>query len=56
MSKSKSAGGGNTKSGRNREFCLRYLNEGRREINKRRKIVRHLKRHPADGQAREWLA
>ena len=52
---SKSAGGGNNKSGRNAAFCLRYRNEGRREINKMKRVKRHLRRFVNDYQSRDWV-
>lgn len=36
--------------------CVRYRSERRWERNKLRSVRRHLKRLPADAQAREWLA
>ncbi len=38
----------NRKWGRNKKFCERYRIEGRRERNKARKAIRHLKNHPLD--------
>ena len=38
----------NRKHGRNRKFCERYRAENRRERNKRKKQIRHLKKHPND--------
>lgn len=44
-------GKNNRKIGRNAAKCARYSAEGRREKNKARKILRHLKRHPNDMNA-----
>ena len=53
MAKAKS--GGSRKTGRNQQFCANYKTVGRREVNKRRKIERHLKSHPSDRQAKRAL-
>lgn len=34
----------------NKIFCANYKRAGQREINKARKIARHLKKHPNDVQ------
>lgn len=39
---------GTRKYGRNLNSCAEYLREHRREKNKIRKIIRHLKAHPHD--------
>ncbi len=39
------------KVGRNIKKCQVYLITGRREINKERKAIRHLRKHPNDLQA-----
>ena len=36
------------KIGRNKAGCLKYRTEGRREKNKARRAVRHIKAHPND--------
>ena len=41
----------NRKWGRNENCCARYRAEGRQEKNRRRRILRHLKRYPNDRQA-----
>lgn len=53
----KQAGGkkGGKKYGNNQAFCLRYRNEGRRKINKKRKLESHLRRYPEDSQTRRTL-
>lgn len=45
----------NRKFGNNIAFCTRYRNEGRRGINKKRKLQRHLKNFPEDAQAQRAL-
>ncbi len=52
----KRKGKSNRKHGNNLNFCLRYRNERRRERNKKRKLVRHLKAYPNDRQAAKALA
>ena len=44
------AGGKNKKHGRNNTYCKVYLLQGRREINKKKKLRRHIKNHPNDLQ------
>ena len=44
------------KGGRNRRWCEVYRKIGRREVNKVKKIRRHLKRFPNDGVAERALA
>jgi hypothetical protein len=39
------------KGGQNKEFCKRYRSAGRREVNKLKKLIRHLNRQPEDGCA-----
>ena len=39
----KKVGGGGRKHGRDEKKCQQYKSEGRREINKQRKIRKHLK-------------
>jgi len=46
----------NRKHGRNAVYCTRYRNEGRGLRNKKRKIRRHIKRHPGDASAVKALA
>lgn len=36
------------KYGRNKKWCEAYRASGRQERNRRRRILRHLKRYPAD--------
>ena len=48
-----SGGKNNRKYGRNSAFCKMYKDRGTREINKKRKMRRHLKRFPEDTQAIE---
>ena len=43
------------KQGRNTKYCDQYRKEGRRERNKRRKLMRHLKRFPNDRTAQSAL-
>jgi hypothetical protein len=38
----------NRKHGRNKKVCEQYRREGRQEKNRKRRIRRHLKRHPDD--------
>ena len=42
---------GNSKFGRNKIWCERYRNEGRREKNKLRKLLTRLNHHPNDRAA-----
>jgi len=52
MSKAKAKGGKKgRKIGRNKNFCDMYKLQGRREKNKKKRKIRHLKRHPNDLQA-----
>ena len=44
------------KGGRNRKSCEAYRKAGTREINKRKKLERRIKRFPNDKGAREALA
>lgn len=44
------------KGGRNREWCRAYRARGQREINKVRKMKKHLKRFPNDGVTERALA
>lgn len=44
------------KGGRNRKWCETYRLVGQREVNKLRKIRRHIKRFPDDGVAKQALA
>ncbi len=48
--------GGEAKKGRNKVKCTRYKTEGRREINARRRLRRHIKRHPGDAAAIAYLS
>lgn len=48
MTKQTSAGGKASKKGRNKKFCEVYRLEGRREKNKKKKLLRHIKKHPND--------
>ena len=41
------------KIGRNKKWCEAYTRAGRREINKRRRLRRHLRRLPNDAVAME---
>ena len=41
--------------GRNKKFCEMYKKTGRRMINKKKKLVRHMKRFPNDKQALKVL-
>lgn len=41
----------NRKWGRNEAFCARYRKEGRQELNRVRRLERHLKKYPNDKQA-----
>lgn len=45
----------NRKLGNNQAVCTQYRAEGRQEINRLRRIERHLKRHPEDAAARAAL-
>lgn len=45
----------NRKHGRNKKGCESYRNRGQREINKRRKLKRHLAKFPDDPVAQEAL-
>lgn len=42
--KTRKGGKKNRKHGRNKAFCERYRAEGRRERNKERKRIRHMKK------------
>ncbi len=55
--KKKSKGKKNRKIGRYAKSpsCMRYKGERRWERNKVRRMTRHLKRYPGDGQARDLL-
>jgi len=52
---SEKKGGGSRKKSRNIEWCKTYRMFGRRELNKRKKIERHIKKFPADMQAQNRL-
>jgi hypothetical protein len=54
----KQGGKKNRKFGRNKEYCLRYKNEGTALKNKKRRMARHLreKRHANDSANRDRLA
>lgn len=54
----KEKGGGAQKYGRqlSSPAMARYRAEGRRETNRQRNVRRHLRRLPADVQARAWYA
>lgn len=45
----------NRKYGRNKTVCERYSREGREEKNKARRLRRHLKKYPEDGEATKAL-
>ena len=47
--------GGNKKKGRNKIWCEFYRREKRRERNKIKKIIRHLRYFPGDRQSRKRL-
>lgn len=47
---------GCTKGGRNRRWCEAYRKAGTRERNKKRKMLRHMKRFPTDGVTERALA
>ena len=56
MSKQKQKkSGGNRKLGRNKKGCEAYRAMGTRERNKKVKMLRHIKRFPADRQAKNRL-
>lgn len=42
------AGGGERKIGGNKKGCEYYQKSGRQEINKKRRMLRHLRNHPND--------
>lgn len=42
----------NAKHGRNKLKCAAYANSRRHEKNKKRALLRHLKKHPSDAQAK----
>ena len=46
---------GCTKAGRNKRWCEMYATRFQRNINKRKKVARHMKKHPNDNQAREAM-
>lgn len=46
----------NRKLGNNKAVCTRYKNEGRQEINKKHRILRHLKKQPNDKAAQKALS
>ena len=46
--KKSTSGGGAQKIGKSKKKCERYKNQGKREKNKVRKVLRHLKNHPED--------
>jgi hypothetical protein len=46
---------GNKTHGRNKLKCAAYRNERRGEKNQKRKLMKHLARHPGDVQALEAL-
>lgn len=52
---SRKKGKKNRKWKRNKSFCERYFREGRQERNRKRRILRHLKRFPNDYAARAAL-
>lgn len=45
----------NRKWASNKEYCARYLKEGRQEKNRERRILRHLKKYPNDKAAEKAL-
>lgn len=57
MSGIKAKGGKkNRKYGRNKTWCEAYRKRGQREINKRKKMIKHNKRFPNDGVTERALA
>lgn len=54
MAKKTTMGGTGSKKGRNKAFCDRYRLEGRREKNKKNKLLRHIKKHPNDTVTQEY--
>ena len=48
VTSSKKIGGSNKKKGRNKNKCSRYKDFNVRLTNKRRKVAKHLKKHPND--------
>ena len=55
MAKKNEKGGGARKYDRNRAWCLAYRNRGQREINKARRLRKHLARFPDDRTALHCL-
>lgn len=45
----------NRKLGNNKVYCTRYKNEGRQEINKIRRMKRHLRKFPNDLAVKQAL-
>lgn len=54
--RSRKKGKKNRQFGRNKPFCKLYREMGTQEKNRKRRILRHLKRFPEDIQARRALA
>ena len=46
------SGGSSRQRGRNAKDCERYKKSGRREQNKMRKLIRHIKKHVNDYQVK----
>lgn len=51
----KDQGKGSRKRGRNKERCKRYRDAGRRELNKAKRLKKHMKAHSEDGSAKTAL-
>ncbi len=46
----------NRKHGRNKKYCEAYRNAHRREVNKIKRLRKHLKKFPEDANAKKALA
>jgi len=55
MSQKQKQSGGNRKGGRNKKWCEAYRAMGTRERNKKLKMASHIKRFPADKQAKNRM-
>ncbi len=53
--KKRDKGSRGRKIGRNKAWCTAYIAGCRQQINKRRKVARHCRRHPNDLEARKVL-
>jgi len=53
--KRKKQGGGAKKYDRNKPFCKRYVLEGRKAKNKRKRLNRHVRKQPKDLSAQRVL-